>query len=220
MRLIVKFTSFKYKCGKRTSIRYVLTLVFLLLFSTSLHVAAITSEPRTSTDTLHNNDTVSIFTEKILFPKGSAIVSRDFSGNSVRIDSIFSFLSKTDTPNILNVKVVGSYSPEGNYTFNTNLANVRASALAEIVRKTKPSVNPVTSIRHPSEVEEAYYQPLRAAELEIVYRDNTVNAGVACLYENDMRGNDHDSTAIEANRLETAAPPQTAYHCRNTRHKQ
>ena len=113
MRFIGKFTLFRNRLQQRNVNLLWISVSIFLLFSISLHATTITTEPITLTDTLHSNDTVSIFTKNILFPKASAVVLRNFTENNVRIDSIFSFLSKTDTQNLLSVKITGSYSPEG-----------------------------------------------------------------------------------------------------------
>ena len=170
MRFIGKFTLFRNRLQQRNVNLLWISVSIFLLFSISLHATTITTEPITLTDTLHSNDTVSIFTKNILFPKASAVVLRNFTENNVRIDSIFSFLSKTDTQNLLSVKITGSYSPEGKYTLNTNLAGARARALAEFVQKINPDVNLVTSIKHPLKGQKVDYRQLRAAELQIIYR--------------------------------------------------
>ena len=198
MIFIGKFTSFKNKCIKRALTCYGLIPVILLLLSTSLHAATIADGSGTPAGTLRYNDTVSVFTENILFPKGCAIVSRDFTGNDTRIDSIFSFLSKTDTKNLLSVKIIGSYSPEGKYTFNTNLADARARALAAFVQKINHGINPAVSIKHPLKRPETDYHKLRYAELQITYRnntdtDNTVIAGAEC---RKGKGMTEGSTAV------------------------
>lgn len=98
---------------------------------------------------IQSRDSVFTFTEKILFPKASAVVSRKFADNQTHLDSICSFLSKADSGNFLSVKIVGSYSPEGKYSFNTKLAKARARALANIVKGYKTVMEPVTSIIPP-----------------------------------------------------------------------
>lgn len=111
--------------------------------------------------------------EQILFPKVSAVISRNFSENNSHIDSIFSFLSETATQNLLSVKITGSHSPEGKDDFNTDLANARARALSALVKGINPDINPVTAITHPSKDTDVDYRQLRNAQLKIVYRNNT-----------------------------------------------
>lgn len=208
MRFIGKFTLFRNRLQQKNVNLLWISVSIFLLFSISLHATTITTEPITLTDTLHSNDTVSIFTKNILFPKASAVVLRNFTENNVRIDSIFSFLSKTDTQNLLSVKITGSYSPEGKYTLNTNLAGARARALAEFVQKINPDVNLVTSIKHPLKGQKVDYRQLRAAELQIIYRNNTVAgntviANTECPDENNMLTDGDNSTIPEARRGDT-----------------
>lgn len=208
MRFIGKFTLFKNRLQQRSVNLLRINVSVLLLFSISLHASAITTEPIVLTDTLHNNDTVSIFAENILFPKSSAVVLRNFNENNIRIDSIFSFLSKTDTQDFLSVKVTGSYSPEGEYTFNTNLADARARALAKFVQEINPDAHPVTSIRHPLKGQKADYRQLRIAELQIVYRNNIVAGnsaivGAKCLDENNMLVGGDNSAVSETRKGDT-----------------
>lgn len=146
---------------------------FLLILNLFL-ASAVAAEPIVqNADTPHGNDSVSIFMEQILFPKVSAVVSRNFSENNARIDSIFSFLSETATQDLLSVKITGSHSPEGKDEFNTNLADARARALSALVKEINPDINPVTAITHPSKDTDVDYRQLRNAELKIVYRNNT-----------------------------------------------
>lgn len=145
-----------------------------LLFSISAHANTLASVPGAQTDTMCNNPEVSVFTGKVLFPKASAVVSHDFMGNNVRLDSILSFFKKTGAQNILSTKIAGSYSPEGESSFNTRLAHARATALAELVKKVNPDIKPVTTIRHPLKGYNVDYRQLRVAELQIVYRNNVV----------------------------------------------
>lgn len=148
--------------------RFLLFWVFLV--SLRIHAIATDSIP----DTLHH-DTIRTFTEKILFPKASAIVSGQFAGNQAHIDSIRSFLSNSEGRNHLSVKIIGSYSPEGKYAFNAKLAKARASALADIVKEFNPSANPATSITHPAGWNVNFSQQ-RFAELQIVYQHCQSNA--------------------------------------------
>lgn len=196
MRFIGKFISFKNnKCGKEVLICCGLTPVFLLLLlhTIPLQAAVIATKPIAQADTLYNMDTVSIFTEKILFPKSSAVIRPDFMGNNARIDSICSFLSRTDTRNLLSVKVIGSYSPEGKYTFNTNLAEARARALAAFVREIDYEICPVVSIKHPLKGQSVEYRQQRHAELQIAYR-NHADAGNAVIADGECR-NENGMTA-------------------------
>ena len=155
-----------------------------LLSSVSLHAAAAPgasagSHASVCSDTLRN-DTVSVFKENILFPKSSAVVSRDFSGNGSRIDSIRSFLTSTDASRLLDVKVTGSYSPEGDFSFNTALGHARAAALADMVADLLPDPAPATAVRHPFG-QKAPYPVLRSAELCILYRNEEVAADTLTL---------------------------------------
>ncbi len=143
-----------------------------LLSSASLHAVV-------CSDTLRN-DTVSVFKENILFPKSSAVVSRDFSGNGPRLDSIRSFLGMTDPGRLLSVKVTGSYSPEGDFSFNTDLAHDRARSLADMVGGVVPDSCLTLMVRHPFG-QKAPYPLLRSAELCILYRDEEVAADTLTL---------------------------------------
>lgn len=143
--------------------------MLLLTCLCTLRVGAMTS--RFLSDTLYR-DSVCTFTEKILFPRASAVVSRDFAGNRSRIDSICSFLSQVDIRDFLSVKVIGSYSPEGQYAFNTKLAQARALALADVVKGLDAAVTPVTSITHPTRKGVQAYRQQRFAELQVVYRNS------------------------------------------------
>lgn len=123
-----------------------------------------------SPDSLHNCSNVRVFTESILFPKASDVVLHDFAGNASAIDSIRSFLSLTDPRCFLNVKIIGSYSPEGKYAFNKKLAEARARALARLVSALAPGVNPeVSTIGRSAAVYSVDYRYLRRAELQISY---------------------------------------------------
>lgn len=87
------------------------------------------------------------------------------------------------------MKVIGSYSPEGKYAFNTKLAKARASAMADIVKGLNPSLNPVTSIKHP--VRGKDFKQQRFAELQVVYqniRENiTASDTISPVEENAVR---------------------------------
>lgn len=145
-------------------------LVLLLVFLSTLRVGAMAS--RLSSGTLYR-DSVCTFTEKILFPKASAVISRDYAGNHSRVDSIRSFLSNADSRDFLSVKIIGSYSPEGKYAFNPKLAQARALALTDVVKEFNADVTPVTSITHPEQEGVQAYGRQRFAELRVVYRDNS-----------------------------------------------
>lgn len=123
------------------------------------------------TDTLQNNSGISVFRETLLFPKASSVVLRDFEGNGAVIDSICRFFSDTANRNLIDIKVTGSYSPEGKYWFNIDLAEARARALARLVRKINQTVNPELSVRHNVVGQADDYRRLRSAELQIVYRN-------------------------------------------------
>ncbi len=141
-------------------------------------------------------DTVYTFTGKVLFPKASAVVSPDFSDNSRHIDSIRSFLSSSDTGNLLSVKVIGSYSPEGKYAFNTKLATARALAMADIVKGFNPALTPAISIKHPHGGYD--YSRQRFAELQIVWQSKTEDT-VA-----DTLSPAKEDTAVSESRAESA----------------
>lgn len=166
-----------------TALRLVGAGVFLLS-SVSLHAAAAPGatacrHDAVSSDTLRN-DTVAVFKESILFPKSSAVVSRDFSGNGSRIDSIRSFLGMTDPGRLLSVKVTGSYSPEGDFSSNTDLAHDRARSLADMVEGVVPDSCLTLMVRHPFG-QKAPYPLLRSAELCILYRNEEVAADTLTL---------------------------------------
>lgn len=174
MRFFRIFASSKNSLQQLTANLFRISGCAFLLFSISAHAGTLVPESETQTDTLRNNSEVSVFTERVLFPKAAAVVLHDFARNNVHLDSIFSFLRKTGSPNFLNIKVTGSYSPEGENSFNAKLANARASALVDLVRKIKPEVNPVTTITPPLKGCGIDYRQLRYAELQIVYRNNVV----------------------------------------------
>ena len=148
-----------------------LSVGVLLSVSLPAHSASVVTNSVIQTDTLHYCNNMCVFTKNILFPKASAVVLQDFANNGATIDSIRQFFSVTASQNLLNIKVTGSYSPEGEYAFNKNLAEARASALGRLVRDIAPGVNPETSINHPAAGQACDYRSLRSAELQIVYRN-------------------------------------------------
>lgn len=121
---------------------------FILLF-VLLCVLRINATSYLTTGTLYG-DSVCTYNNKVLFPKASAVVSSEFAGNQIHLDSIRSFLSNADTLKPLSVRVTGSYSPEGKRSFNLKLAKARARAQADIIRRLDPSLSPVLSITHPT----------------------------------------------------------------------
>lgn len=195
---------------------------FLLILNLFL-ASAVAAEPIVqNADTPHGNDSVSIFMEQILFPKVSAVVSRNFSENNARIDSIFSFLSETATQDLLSVKITGSHSPEGKDEFNTNLADARARALSALVKEINPDINPVTAITHPSKDTDVDYRQLRNAELKIVYRNNTAagNRHIDRTEEqktHDRPGEDISTNSESLPEEKRNYPPQHISHIRSIR---
>lgn len=117
-----------------------------------------------------SRDTISAFSAKILFPKNSATISRGHAGNSARIDSIYSFLSETNTGELLDVKIAGSYSPEGKEDYNKGLALRRAKALAALAKEINPDINPEISIKAPELNSNIIREQMRYAELQAVSR--------------------------------------------------
>lgn len=210
MRHIEIFISLKNKLLKENVNLQFLTLACLSCFTLSLHATTIVTE--TVADTLCKDDTVRIFTEKVLFPKSSAVVSLDFDGNNVRVDSICSFLSKTDPRFFLSVKVTGSYSPEGKSAYNVKLAGNRADAVVGLIRKFSPDINPAISIVPPPlNVGDTDWYKLRTAELQIVWRNNAATENKSAVVEGCPDKN--DSTAVESFETDTTAPlasPNTA----------
>ena len=135
MRLVLLLYQLWIVCYRKASL-------LLVAFFVSLYANAIA--PDLVVDA-RSCDSVFIFQERILFPRASAIVSRDFAGNREHIDSIRSFLSKADIGNFINVRVVGSYSPEGDYSFNKSLAEARALALKDIVKRYNANIERITT---------------------------------------------------------------------------
>lgn len=155
---------------------FLFSAVILMSFSLPLQGSPVSTVSECTTDTLYNSNDVCVFTETLLFPKASSVVLRDFAGNEAAIDSIRSFFSVTDTRNLIDIKVIGSYSPEGGYAFNKKLAEARARAFGSLVREIDHTVNPELSISHPAVGQTGNYRNLRSAELQISYR-NIVSVG-------------------------------------------
>lgn len=120
-------------------------------------------------DTL-NTDTVALYKEKIFFRHASSVILPDFSGNSSRLDSIRSFLTDTCARDILNIKIIGSYSPEGKKAFNTKLAKARAEALAVYLKDINLPSAPSTSTVPP---DMTCKKPTlqRYAELQVLWKN-------------------------------------------------
>lgn len=169
--------------------------VILLLLSLPVHGISVFTVSESKTDTLHNSNDVCVFTETLLFPKASSVVLRDFAGNGAAIDSIYRFFSVTGTRNLIGIKVIGSYSPEGKYAFNINLAKARARALGSLVREIDRAVNPELSISHPVAGQTDDYRSLRNAELQIFYR-NIVSAGNMIPLDTVHRQGGADATEV------------------------
>lgn len=122
----------------------------------------------TGPDTLQS-DSIFLFKEKILFRHASSVLDRDFAGNSDRLVSIRTFLTDTCGKNILNVSVIGSYSPEGTATFNAALAGARARALSDWLKDFNLPCRPAISVVHPDpSAKDAARQ--RFAELQVAWR--------------------------------------------------
>lgn len=208
MKFIGKLTSFRNALQQRNANMLRIGAGVFLLSSMTVHAGCLAPEQIVQTE----NDTISTFTKNILFQKGSADLSRSFAGNNARIDSIFSFLSKTDARNLLSVEIAGSYSPEGEYGFNTNLAVARAAALSVLVREFYPYVKPAVYVRHPIKGHDVNFQQLRAAELQIVYRNGVLAAdsisGSATTYA--MTASDDKASCSEVDKTEFCKypPPQ------------
>lgn len=174
MRFIEKFTFYggRNRSQRKSTSFSKVGAVIVLFFSIQLNAAA--SGPASSSDE-RSCDTVSIYSRSVLFPKASHVLSRDFGDNGDRLDSIVSFLSSAQSGDLLSVKVAGSYSPEGEYSYNTDLAYARARALADFVKKVNPALNPSSTVVHPQSSLVADYPQLRSAELRILFRNNTVS---------------------------------------------
>lgn len=170
-------------------------LVALLTF---LHAGAVASSAVPDTDA-SRTDSLCAFTEKILFPWSSSVVSPDFAGNQVHMDSIRWFLSGADAGSLVSVRIVGSYSPEGKRAFNTKLARARALALAEVVKGINPSLSPVESVIPP--IGGTDYRHQRFAELQVLY--HYVPAGIAAA--DGVSAAETAPTAAEESLPDTAA---------------
>lgn len=167
-------------------------LLFVSLFvSWPARGASVVVGSTAPTDTLRNRDNVCVFTEKILFPKASSVILRGFSENAYAIDSIRRFLSVNDSRNLIDIRVIGSHSPEGKNTFNKKLAEARARSLGDLIREIAPGVNPELSIVRPAGGHTDDYHSLRKAELHIRYRDiisahNKLLRDTVCLQGNTL----------------------------------
>lgn len=181
--------------------------VILLSVSLPVHGTSVFAGSECSTDTFHNSNDVFVFTKTLLFPKASSVVLPDFAKNRATIDSIRRFFSVTDTRNLIDIKVIGSYSPEGKYAFNKKLAEVRARALGSLVREINHTVNPVLSINHPVVGQTNNYQSLRSAELQISYR--SMESARNMLYLDTVRRQEGAGATGEADNVmaETCASP-------------
>lgn len=153
--------TFFYLYGR--NLRRVSTLLWL--FMCILPINAIAG--KTDSDTIIS-DTV-LFNEKIFFRHASSVVLPDFSGNSSRLDSIRSFLTDTCARDILNIKIIGSYSQEGKKAFNTKLAKARAEALAAYLADIKLPLDPSTSIV-PPDLSCKKPRLQRYAELQVLWK--------------------------------------------------
>lgn len=155
------------------SLRICVGILLFISLSVSLPVrgASVVIGTTDQPGTLPNCDTVQVFTERILFPKASSVILRGFSGNASAIDSIRRFLSVNDSRNLIDIKVIGSHSPEGKISFNKKLAEARARSLGDLIREIAPGINPELSIIHPAAGQTGDYRSLRKAELQVSYRD-------------------------------------------------
>lgn len=172
--------------------------IILLSVSLPAHGTSVIIDSTDSKDRLNNSNAVCVFTETLLFPKASSVVLQDFARNRLAIDSIYRFFSVTDTRNLIDIKLIGSYSPEGKKAFNINLAEARARALDSIVRKIDHSVNPKLSISHPASGQTANYRSLRSAELQVVYL-NTISARDMSLLDTVCRKEGVEATGASDN---------------------
>lgn len=197
--------------------------VVLLSVSLPVHGASVFTGSDDTTDTLPDSNDVCVFTETLLFPKASSAVIRDFARNGAAIDSIHRFFSVTDTRNLVDIKVTGSYSPEGDNAFNINLAEARARALGSLVRAIDHSINPKLSIGHPAARRTDDYRTLRNAELQVVYH-NIASAREMPPHDTVCRPGVADATGICDNIMEepcvsdtTCLPPPCRYNRLHTR---
>ncbi len=139
MRLVLLLYQLWIVCYRKASL--LLVALFVSLYANAIAPDQIVDA--------RSCDSVFIFQERILFPRASAIVSSDFAGNQKHLDSIRSFLSKADTGNFINVRVVGSYSPEGEYSFNKSLAEARALALKDVAKRYNADIEPAVIVISP-----------------------------------------------------------------------
>lgn len=184
----------------------------LLLVSLPVRGATPVVASSDSSDTLHNCSNVRVFTRSLLFPKASDVVLHDFAENGEAIDSIRSFLSLTDSRWFLNVKIIGSYSPEGKYAFNKKLAEARACALARLVSTIAPGVKSEISIGQSVAGQTVDYRSLRRAELQISYRNiaspcSKLLSDTAKRKETIVPKGNFDNVACETHVVDTIPPP-------------
>lgn len=144
------------------------TLSFLLVLWVAVQAFAGPSPADTADTTL--SDSLSSFYQRILFPKSSSVISYDFADNRIHLDSIRAFLSDSADRKLECVNIIGSYSPEGRYAFNTKLANARARALEDFARKFNPEITTKTSVAVPADKGSSQFRLQRFAELQILYR--------------------------------------------------
>lgn len=189
--------------------------VILLSVSFPVRVVSATTGSAEQPDSLQNCDSVSVFTENILFPKSSAVILRDFAENGSAIDSIRRFFTVADSLNLIDVKVIGSHSPEGRSAFNKKLAKARARALGNLVRELAPAVNPEVSTSQPAG-DASDYRSLRSAKLQIFYRKivavcEKMLPDTAVRQEKVVAKEPCDSVAAETQSVDTVStitPPQ------------
>lgn len=205
-----------YRAAFGVSMRF---CIGILLFFVSLpvHGSSAVADSAEQTDSLQNCDSICVFTENLLFPQSSAVILRDFAENGAAIDSIRRFFTVTDSLNLIDIEVIGSYSPEGKAAFNEKLAEARARALGNLVREIASSVNPEVSTSHIAAGQTHDYRKLRSAKLQIAYRNTTVVSGTvfpdtAALQEKTVPEEPCDSAAAETHctdTVRTITPPVT-----------
>lgn len=141
-------------------------LVLLCLFMCLLPLYAVAYV--TGPDSLQS-ESVFLFKEKVLFRHASSSLDRDFGGNKDRLDSIRMFLTDTCGRNILNISVIGSYSPEGTLAFNTALGLARAKTLADWLKNFNIPSCPATSVVSPDPSVKDFVRQ-RFAEVRVSWR--------------------------------------------------